>query len=147
MNNPLSSPNCPGYDAAMLKKVTIDSQAVDPLSNEYVKAALVSPAPPEEEKKPPVAENKEKKKEPTAAEKKAIVNTLVSKEAAATSAKLESLNNIPGLDLYRINMAGGVYNETVRYVDKKLPDSSKVRRLTMAQENLHKSMVDSQYDR
>jgi hypothetical protein len=148
VNDPLSSPNCPGYDAAMFKKLSLESaQPVDPLSNQYVKAALVSPAPPEEEKKPPVAESKEKKKEQTPAEKKAIVNTLVNKDAAATAAKLESLNNIPGLDLYRINMAGGVYNETIRYVDKKLPDSSKARRLTMAQENLHKSMVDSQYDR
>jgi len=149
VNDPLSSPSCPGYDAARMKKLTMDSaQPIDPLSNEYVKASLVAPAPPaDEEKKTPPPENKEKKNDKLAAEKKQIVNAIVSKEAAQVAVQLEKMNNIPGLDQYRLNIPGGTYNETIKYVDKKLPDSRKARSLGMAQEKLHGEMVDLQFNR
>jgi hypothetical protein len=143
VNDPTSSPSCPGYAAAMAKYA---AQPVD-TSSEYVKAALVSPPPPVEEQKVPSPEPKDKRNDKLANEKKTIVNSLVGKEAAQTAAKLEMMNNIPGLDLYRINIPGGAYNETIKYADKKLPDSSRARSLGMAQEKLHREMVDSQFIR
>lgn len=137
--DPLSDPKCPGYRP---KNITV-TQPMDSLSDPFVKSALDAKVTVEEEKK--VVEAPKEKKTEKVAEKKAIANSLLSKENAQTAAKFEALNNIPGFDLYTINISGGVYNDVIRYPEKKLPDSKKARSLGMAQENLHKAMVDSQY--
>ena len=145
--NPLSSPSCPGYAQAMLDALALKAaEPIDPLSNQYVKDALQSKPLPEEEKKVQV-DTKSKKNEKESTEKKAIMNAVLSAEDIAKSAKFEMMNNIPGFDAYSINIAGGVYNDVIRFPEKKLPDSKKARSLGLAQERLHKAMVDSQYDR
>ena len=139
---PTSDPKCPGYIDSRLKNLT-PTDTTDSLSDPFVKNALDTKVTIEEEKKVP--ESTKEKKTEKVAEKKVIANTLISKENAQTAAKFEALNNIPGFDLYTINISGGVYNDVIRYPEKKLPDSKKARSLGMAQENLHKAMVDSQY--
>ena len=145
--NPLSSPSCPGYAQAMLDALALKAaEPIDPLSNQYVKDALQSKSLPEEEKKVEVS-TKNKKSEKETTEKKVITNATLSAEDIAKAARFEMMNNIPGFDAYSINIAGGVYNDVIRYPEKKLPDSKKARSLGLAQERLHKAMVDSQYDR
>ena len=129
-------------DALALKA----AEPIDPLSNQYVKDALQSKPLPEEEKKVEVS-TKNKKSEKETTEKKVITNATLSAEDIAKAARFEMMNNIPGFDAYSINIAGGVYNDVIRYPEKKLPDSKKARSLGLAQERLHKAMVDSQYDR
>ena len=76
-----------------------------------------------------------------------ITNATLSAEDIAKAAKFEMMNNIPRFAAYSINIAGGVYNDVLRYPEKKLPDSKKSRSLGLAQERMHKAMVDSRYDR
>jgi hypothetical protein len=146
-SDPLSSPSCPGYAEAMLKNLTLKAaEPIDPLSNEYLKSAIENKTTLEEEKKVAV-ESKSKKNDKEPAEKKVVTNNMVRPEDAQKASQLEMLNNIPGLDLYSINIPGGVYKEVLSYPDKKLPDSRRARSLGLAQESLHRAMVDSQYNK
>ena len=76
---------------------------------------------------------------------KTIKNSLLTAEAAAQLVAFESLNNIPGLVLYSKAIPGGVYQETLKYVDKVLPDSRNGLRLNLSQERLHNKLIDLQY--
>lgn len=147
--NPLSDPACPGYAKAKLNNMTMQAaEPIDPLSNQYVKDSLQSkPLPEDEEKKKDVNPKTEKKNDKAAAEKKVVLNAMLSAEDAQKAAKFEMMNNIPGFEAYSINIAGGVYNEVIRFPDKRLPDSRKGRSLGLAQEKMHGAMVDSQYNK
>ncbi len=148
--NPLSDPSCPGYAQAMLDLLASKAaEPVDPLSNKYVKDALEGkPLPEDEDKKKDSTPKNEKKVEKVAVDKKAvIINSLVSAEDAQKATRFEMMNNIPGFSAYSINIVGGVYNDVIRYPEKKLPDSRNGRSLGVAQERLHGAMVDSQYNR
>lgn len=145
--NPLSSPACPGYAEAMLKSLNLNgAEPIDSLKDPYVKSALESKPLTEEEKKPETT-TKSKKTEKESTDKKVITNAVLSAEDIAKAARFEMMNNIPGFDAYSINIAGGVYNDVIRYPEKKLPDSKKARSFGMAQERLHNAMVDSQYNK
>lgn len=147
--NPLSDPSCPGYSKAKLDTTTLKAaEAVDPLSNQYVKDSLQSkPLPEDEEKKKDLNPKTEKKNEKVTLEKKIILNAMLSAEDAQKASKFEMMNNIPGFEAYSINIAGGVYNDVIRYPEKNLPDSRKGRSLGLAQEKMHGAMVDSQYNK
>ena len=144
--DPLSDPSCPGYADAMARKLSIKAaEPIDPLSNEYVRNAIENKTTLEEEKKPLVDSKKNNDK--AVSEKKQMPVSPLSVEDAQKATAFEVLNNIPGFDIYKISLPGGVYNDVLRYPDKKLPDSRRARGLGLAQESLHKAMVDSQYDR
>ena len=147
--NPLSDPACPGYAKAKLNTMTMQAaETIDPLSNQYVKDSLQSkPLPEDEEKKKDMNPKTEKKNDKAAVEKKVVLNAMLSAEDAQKAAKFEMMNNIPGFEAYSINIAGGVYNEVIRFPDKRLPDSRKGRSLGLAQEKMHGAMVDSQYNK
>jgi len=146
--NPLSDPSCPGYAQAMLESLALkEAQPVDPLSNEYVRNSLQSKPLPEEEKKAELNAKKDSKVEKDSKDKKIIPNTMLSAEDTARVSKLELMNNIPGFDAYSINIVGGVYNDVIRYPEKRLPDSRRGRSIGQAQEKLHGAMVDSQYEK
>jgi hypothetical protein len=147
--NPLSDPACPGYAKAKLDSISLQAaEPVDALSNQYVKDSLQSkPLPEDEEKKKDLNPKVEKKVDKVAIEKKAVINAMLSAEDAQKAAKFEMMNNIPGFEAYSINIAGGVYNDVIRYPEKRLPDSRKGRSLGLAQEKLHGAMVDSQYNK
>ncbi len=139
--DPLSSPSCPGYSAAMLKQLTEKPVEIyDPLADQYVKNALDTKFTAEEEIKIQLAAKRNDKP----IDKKSVSSPLSPRDALLES-QLEMLNNIPGFELYKVSIPGGVYNDVLRYPDKKLPDSKDARRLGLAQEKLHRTMVDLQY--
>lgn len=141
--DPLSSPACPGYAAAMAKQlIEKPAEIYDPLSDQYIQNVLDTRFVNEEEKRIPVSSFTRRNNKPV--DRKSADSPL-SPEDAITASQLEMLNNIPGIELYRVSIPGGVYNDVLRYPDKKLPDSKDARRLGLAQENLHKAMVDLQY--
>lgn len=141
--DPLSSPACPGYAAAMAKQLTEKpAEIYDPLSDQYIRNVLDTRFVIEEERRLPISSVK--KRNDKRIDKKSVGSPL-SAEDAIKASQLEMLNNIPGIELYRVSIPGGVYNDVLRYPDKKLPDSKDARRLGLAQENLHKAMVDLQY--
>lgn len=72
-------------------------------------------------------------------------NSLLTAQAVAQAAALEALNNIPEFKLYNVSLPGGVYQETIKYKDKILPDSRNSQRLNLSQQRLHNTMVESQY--
>jgi hypothetical protein len=131
----------------MLSTLTLKAaEPIDPLSDQYVKSALESKQTLEEDKKTE-SSTKSKKSEKDVAEKKVVANAILSAEDAQKASRFEMMNNIPGFDAYSISIAGGVYNDVIRYPEKKLPDSKKARSFGLAQQRLHNAMVDSQYDK
>lgn len=74
--------------------------------------------------------------------KKSATNSLANN---AVFAALESANNFP--KVYNVSLFGGVYTDTVKLTDKRLPDSRNAQRLSASQELLHTKMVDQQYNR
>ena len=140
--DPLSSPSCPGYAAAMSKKITEKpAETYDPLSDTNIKNVLNTKFELQEERRVDTTAGRN-----TGTDKK-LSAPAQSPIEGDKSSQLEMLNNIPGFDVYKISIPGGVYNDVLRYPDKKLPDSRNARRLGMSQEALHKTMVDLQYKR
>lgn len=72
-------------------------------------------------------------------------NLLLTAQALGMARSLEALNNIPNFASYSTQIPGGVYNDLLKYPDKKLPDSSNSRRLSASQERLHTQLTESQY--
>lgn len=72
-------------------------------------------------------------------------NLLLTAQALGLARSLEALNNIPNFASYSTQIPGGVYNDVLRYPDKKLPDSSNSRRLSASQERLHTKLTEEQY--
>jgi hypothetical protein len=141
--DPLSSPTCPGYAEAMAKKLTEKpAEIYDPLSDQNIRNVLDAKYVDEEEKRVPVSSVTRRNDKPI--DRKSIASPL-SPDDADKALQLEMLNNIPGIELYRVSIPGGVYNDVLRYPDKKLPDSRNARRFGFAQESLHNAMMDLQY--
>jgi hypothetical protein len=141
--DPLSSPSCPGYAAAMAKQLTEKpAETYDILSDKNIQNVLDTKFVIEEERK--IALSSVTRRNDKIIDMKSITSPL-SPEDADKASQLEMLNNIPGIELYKVSIPSGVYNDVLRYPDKKLPDSRDARRLGSAQENLHKAMVDLQY--
>jgi hypothetical protein len=151
--NPLSSPSCPGYAEAMLKSLALkDVEVNDPLTEEMKRNAIENKAVClsnqlqclttdvkfEEEKSRKAKEDERRK---------SVTNSLLTLRDTQLSAQLFLMNEIPGFQLYSVSIPGGVYKETLRYPDKILPDNRRGRSMGLAQERLHESMVNSQYDR
>lgn len=143
--DPQSNPACPDYVKATIERKAIES--VDPLSDPNIQNAINSKVVPLEADELEVRPNEEKKVGKTPDERKKANNTLIRPEDALRASQLEALNNIPGLHLYSINMPGGVYKDVIGYTVKNLPDSRRGRSIGLAQESLHKAMVEQQYDR
>lgn len=143
--DPITDSRCPNYVKEVIKPPKpID--VYDPFSNEYVKAVLDTKFKIDEEKdKQPLFGIKEKKSDKEK-DKKFVTNTLVSSLDAQKASQFEMMNNLPGFNLYSYSIPGGVYNDVLRYPDKTLPDNRRGRGLGLAQESLHKSMVESQYN-
>lgn len=144
--NNTTDPRCPGY-----KPITPEIKYGDPLDDEFVKKSLERKTTLETEEERErnsrllkKEQQEEKKKSMIVA--KTIQNSLITAEAAAQSAAFESLNNIPSFALYSRAIPGGVYQETIKYVDKVLPDSRNGLRLNLSQERLHNRLIDLQYD-
>jgi len=74
-------------------------------------------------------------------------NLLITSVVDAQLKALLALNNRADFNQYTIPLAGGAYPETLRYVDKVLPDSSSARRFNLSQQRLHNAMIELQYTR
>ena len=141
--DPLSSPACPGYSAAMAKQlIEKPVEIYDPLSDQNIRNVLDTRFVIEEERRVQVSSVTRRNEKPI--DRKSVASPLSPADADKAS-QLEMLNDIPGFELYRVSIPGGVYNDVLRYPDKKLPDSRNARRLGLAQENLHNALVDLQY--
>ena len=141
--DPLSSPTCPGY--------TIPKQLVNEpvdIKNEFINSSKDSSflcLPTDviclENKFEKNESVKEKKSDNN---KKSIVNLLLTPSDVNLTLQLEAMSAIP--EFYTVSLPGGAYKDVVSYPDKSLPDNKNGRRLGFAQERLHQTLVDSQYE-
>jgi hypothetical protein len=73
-------------------------------------------------------------------------NALAMGLGISQAALLKSMNIATNLNnYYAANIDGGVYRETTKLVDSKLPDNKRALRNNLAQQKLHKQMVDKQW--
>lgn len=147
-NEPVTDTSCPNYVNPRKNVQTIETY--DVLSDELIKNSInqkLFEDKEEKEKQNKLSLEKDKPKQDKVIDNKKIVhNILLTRDDQIKSSQFEMLNNIPGLAAYSVQIPGGAYNETIRYVDKGLPDNRNGRRLGLSQERLHTEMVDSQYN-
>lgn len=152
--NPLFSPECPGYWMALyqwlLDNGLINQQidVNDPYFDKYVQEALnrITIVEEQDEQKEVVEEKKEQEE---SIEDKLSVAGAAEKlaDATAQAAMLKAMANLPIFEpYYSSNIPGGSYNETIKLIDKELPDNRRAMG-SLAQQRLHSEMVDSQYNR
>lgn len=145
--DPQSDPSCPGYKIPVEFNVLID-EVYDPLNDEFIQQEMERKARLDDE------DEKDRQRRQVASEKKqrdrlevalsAIDSALMTAEAEAKAADFFALAEIPQTYIV-VNIPGGVYNETVRLMDARLPDNPRGARNTWAQQLLHEKMVDLQY--
>lgn len=150
--DPINDPSCPGYNSAMYQFLLdngLINQAVefrDSLDDEFVKASL-------EREVDLDAEEEQEKKEDEEEEENSLEdalsiaeNAVAIAEGAATLDQLSALANLAQFNSYlTTNIPGGVYNETVTFEPKDIPDNPNALRVGLAQQRLHQEMVDSQF--
>jgi hypothetical protein len=152
---PLSDPSCPGYLDALYKWLKDNGfldrelQPGDPYYDEWVQASLNRRVDVEDEENETRLEEEEQEED----EDRGI-------RALVGQADLERLTNginqdsiiaqiaeLPNFDsYYRVDIQGGVYDETIVLQDSVLPDNGRAMR-SLASDQIHRDMVRSQYDR
>lgn len=151
--NPINDPSCPGYDASMYQFL-LDNNLLnqiieirDPLDDEFVKASLEREVDRDEEEDEDKEKNEEEEEETSLEDALAIAENAISiAEGAATIDQLSSLANLAQFNSYlTTNIPGGIYNETVSFEAKDIPDNPNALRVGLAQQRLHQEMVDSQF--
>ena len=146
--DPQVSPDCPGYKDPFVVEL-MEAEVVDPLDDDFVQAELDRKATlkdeEQEERDRQKASDGEKKEEINLEDVLGIVNqTLLAADAAAKAAELIGMNYIP--QSYYAELPGGEIKDSVVLRDGELPKNPRAQRLGMAQQKLHKELVDSQYN-
>ena len=150
---PLSSPDCPGYDNALydwllengLLNGEIDPD--DPFYDEYVQMTLNRETEVEEEEDQEEVQEEEEEDDETEVALFAADEAIKLADGAAQQAMLDALTNVPNFDSYYTQqIEGGVYEETLQLQDTNIPDNRRALR-NLATQQLHRDLVRSQYDR
>jgi len=140
---PVTDSTCPNYKPPALAPII-----TDPVEVEYVQKSAIPRS---------VAQEEEDRiflqlaRDSTAARKRnveqyrAVQNALLTAEALAQANAFNALNNIPNFASYSRQIPGGTYQDSLKYVDKILPDNKAGRGLSGAQERLHNKLFDSQF--
>lgn len=144
--NPLSDPSCPGFAAALREylKGIENLGKDDPFYDEWVQAQLQRETELEEENEVVASEENE---EEDLENQLGAENTMDDLIGADQAAMIQALNNVPKIDTYyALNIPGGVYQDTMVLQDAELPDNRRALS-NLARDEVHRSMVRSQYDR
>ena len=149
--NPQFDPNCPGYEVP-IPDVTVSIEIYDATEDEYVNLSSDEQVLLEENEKTVEEELDEDEEEEEKRKREYRLAMLAETNAAALleqnlriqimNRDIQSQINNNYLNKF-IN--GGVYNETIKLVDKKIDDNKQGLRNGLAQQLLHEKMVDMQY--
>lgn len=151
--DPQFDPNCPGYKTpvANIPEVSLDD-VYDVFNDENVDIERNKTVEQDEEN----LEEAEKKKEEEEEEQKRkyrLEKAMSAIDAGALSVenqRIMSMNEVAQSAIsstYLIaSISGGEYNESVSLADTKIPDAKSGLRNELAQQLLHKQMVDMQYN-
>jgi hypothetical protein len=144
-------PNCPGYEVP-IPDVTVSIEIYDATEDEYVNLSNDEQVLLEENEKTVEEELDEDEEEEEKRKREYRLAMLAETNAAALleqnlriqimNRDMQSQINNNYLNKF-IN--GGVYNETIKLVDKKIDDNKQGLRNGLAQQLLHEKMVDMQY--
>jgi len=152
---PLSDPSCPDYESALYKYL-LDNNLLnnepdlnDPFYDEWVQFQLERKTEEQEE------EEAEKEKQEEEAEEELKMERALSVAGAAEQianpmqqlAMMQQLASTGTLDgYYSATIEGGSYEETIELKDAEIKDNTRALR-NLAQDNLHRTIVRSQYDK
>lgn len=152
--DPITDPRCPGYAEAMAKYLdTIPKPSyslIDPLDDQNVKKVIETRVDirdkEERDKKLSVKQEQEKERVRIglSAAQKTVESALITADVVAKTNEFLAMNNSK-LEAYNVSMPGGVYNESIRYAPKQLPDGKAGLRNNLAQQLLHIKLIDMQY--
>lgn len=146
---PLSSPDCPGYNDALLKWLeTATVEPSDPFYDEWVQLTLNRESEVEDEDDVTDLEDEEKEEEDAGI---AALNSEIDIEGfvdgATQAAIMQSFATIPNFDgYYATAIEGGVYEDVLTLDDGEIQDNQRALS-NLAQDQLHRNMVRSQYNR
>tara|TARA_R100001443_G_scaffold69898_4_gene78400 strand:+ start:1325 stop:2092 length:768 start_codon:yes stop_codon:yes gene_type:complete len=152
-DNPLTNPECPGFDDAMLKYLLdnnlIDSEpdVNDPFYDEWVQFQLDQKAEQEEEQELSEEELEEEPEEEISIEDMLSVATAAEQISNPEQqiAMMEQLSAAGMLDAYsKITIDGGVYEETIVLDGGEIKDNYRAFR-NLSQDKLHDKIVRSQF--
>ena len=133
------TPGCPGF-IPKDDKINI----YDALSDEAVQKQLKNKTELDNEEQAKVRNKSEQERD-----KKKVSppgkNTIVTAENESLAKQLELMNVLPSN--YSLGLPGGVYNDVLRYPDKKMLDSKFAKRLSLSQEQLHDRLIELQYNK
>lgn len=144
--DPQTSPDCPGYvppipDIPEVDLTELYDQEQRFIDEETERKAEIDEEEQEERDRRRVSIQKNRERLEVALG--AVNSALMTSEAELMHSRLISLGLIP--PAYVKDISGGVYEETVRLKDGKLPTNKKARRVGLAQQQLHEEMINSQY--
>jgi hypothetical protein len=137
---PTTDANCPNYTPPYTFTPT-EPVIYDPLQDVPEQVALEAPKDDEPKPAEPVVASKR-----TSQGKRVADSVLLSSANTAQAAAFLAMNNIPQFVNYSYTLNGGVYKDTVKLVDSKLPDNRKWVANTWSQQALHTLLLNSQYN-
>ena len=131
--DPQTDPSCPGYVAPLPVIPTVEIYSAT--DDEAVKGAM----------KETDTEQYKKEAKQKQDEERALKESKDA-ESIAQDSLLQAMNNATNFTAYySLAIAGGVYKESVQLVDKKIPENRMGLRNGLAQQLLHKKLVEMQY--
>ena len=148
--DPQFDPNCPGYKVQIPEIEIVDIDSIYSSNSETIEIATTETdydIYEEDELLEPEEEDEEKEKMRLEAALAAVDNSEIFANAFAQAQILISMNMAIQMNsYYAANIQGGVYNDSLTLVDKKIEDNKQGLRNGFAQQLLHEQMIQEQYN-
>ena len=149
--DPQFDPNCPGYEIP-IPDITVSIEIYDATQDENVNLSSDEQVLIEENEKTVEEELDEDEEEEEKRKREYRLAMLAETNAAQLFAESQRIQQMNEIMQSQINnnylnkvINGGVYNETIKLVDKKIDDNKNGLRNGLAQQLLHEQMVGMQY--
>ena len=148
--DPQFDPNCPGYKVQIPEIEIVDIDSIYSSNNETIEIATTETdydIYEEDELLESDEEDEEKEKMRLEAALAAVDNSEIFANAFAQAQILAAMNMAIQMNsYYAANIQGGVYNDSLTLVDKKIEDNKQGLRNGFAQQLLHEQMIQEQYN-
>ena len=148
--DPQFDPNCPGYKVQIPEIEIVDIDSIYSSNSETIEIATTETdydIYEEDELLEPEEEDEEREKMRLEAALAAVDNSEMFANAFAQAQILISMNMAIQMNsYYAANIQGGVYNDSLTLVDKKIEDNKQGLRNGFAQQLLHEQMIQEQYN-
>ena len=148
--DPQFDPNCPGYKVQIPEIEIVDIDSIYSSNSETIEIATTETdydIYEEDELLESDEEDEEREKMRLEAALAAVDNSEIFANAFAQAQILISMNMAIQMNsYYAANIQGGIYNDSLTLVDKKIEDNKQGLRNGFAQQLLHEQMIQEQYN-